>query len=234
MKLPTILEWLEILSFLRGLPAAYAVIITAMVILIVWDWRLTLLALMFQYLVIGFLFVDLLDARLVNMRVLVGLFVCLMLYMTARQVNWARLPADVAEEELLHLSQERRLRAGPYLQSTSLPFRLFLTLMMLLVIFTLAQRSEFQLPAVPSGMGHIQIAVYGLVGMGLLGLGMTSEPLNAGVGILTFLNGFELFYSALEQSVAILVALSAVQLMVTLVISYLTQARHAIPELVDR
>jgi hypothetical protein len=233
MNFPTIFEWLETFDFLRGLPAAFTVIITAMVILIVWDWRLTLLALMLQYLIIGFLFVDLLDPRLVNMRVLVGLFVCLMLYMTARQVNWGRLPVDVAEEELRHLNRERRLRAGPYLQSTSLPFRFFLTLMMLLVVFTLTQRSEFQLPAIPAGMDHIHLAVYSLVGMGLLGMGLTSEPLNAGVAMLTFFNGFELFYSALEQSVAILVALAAVQLMVTLVISYLTQARHAVPELVD-
>ena len=95
MNLPTVFDWLDRLDFLRGVPAAYGVLLTAVLILVAWDWRLTLLALMAQYGIVGFLFVDLLDARLVNIKVLAGFFACLMLYLTARQVNWGRLPADV-------------------------------------------------------------------------------------------------------------------------------------------
>lgn len=233
MNLPTIFDWLDTLDFLRGAPAAYGILVTSVVILIAWDWRLTLLALAAQYLIASFLFVDLLDPRLVNVKVLTGLFLCLMLYMTARQVNWGRMPADVAEVEVVSLSQRRGVYVGPFALPTTTLFRIFLALMMLLIALTLSQRPEFQLPAIPRDLNHINLAVYALVGTGLLGMGTTSEPIRAGISLLTFFTGFELFYSALEQSVVILAMLAIVNLTVTLAIAFLTQARHAIPELVD-
>ncbi len=233
MNLPTLFDWLERLDFLRGTPAAYGILLTAVIILLTWDWRLKLLALAGQYMIAGFLFVDLLDPRLVNVKVLTGLFACLMLYMTARQVNWGKLPVDVTEEEASKLNMDRQIRVGSHLLSTSRLFRVFLTLMALVVVLTMAQRPEYQLPAVAAELSHISLAVYSLIVMGLLGAGLTSEPLQVGMAILMFLSGFELFYSALEQSVGVLASLAAVNLIVTLAISYLTQARHAIPELVD-
>jgi hypothetical protein len=50
---------------------------------------------------------------------------------------------------------------------------------------------------------------------------------------LTFFTGFELFYSALEQSLAMLALLAVANLAIALVISYLVQARHAISALLD-
>jgi len=233
MNLPTIFDVLQRLDFLRGAPAAYGVLLAAAIILIAWDWRLTLLALAAHYVVVGFLFVEVLDPRLVTVKVLTGLFACLMLYMTARQVNWGRLPIDVSEEEADHLSRHLRVRAGRRLLPTSTPFRTFLALMMILVVLTLSQRPEYLLPAIPGELKYFTTGIYALAGMGLLGMGLTSEPLRVGISILLFLTGFELYYSALEQSVALMAALAAVTLAVTLAISYLTQARHAIPSLVD-
>jgi hypothetical protein len=233
MSFPTIFDWLHRLDFLRGDPAAYGALATATIILIVWDWRVTLLALMAQYLIASFLFVDLLDPRLVNVKVLTGLFVCLMLYITGRQVNWGRLPEDVSEEELTLLSQQRGVRVGPYSLPTSTPFRATLALVMILVVLTLSQRPEYHLPALSGELSHFNLAVFALIGMGLLTMSLTSEPLQAGMGVLMSLTGFELFYSALEQEVTILVSLAAVNLVVTLAIAFLTQACHAIPELVD-
>jgi hypothetical protein len=54
------------------------------------------------------------------------------------------------------------------------------------------------------------------------------------MGLLTLLSGFELFYSALEQSVAMLAALAALNLTIAVVVGFLMQARHAIPTLFDR
>lgn len=233
MTFPTIFDLLNRFDYLRGSPAAFAVLLTAVVILVVQDWRFSLLALALQYLFAGFLYVDLLDPRLAIVKVLVGLFVCLILYLTARQVNWGRLPVDVTEAEVIRLSQERRLRLGSDVLPTTTPFRLFLTLMMVLVVVTLAQRPDYQLPVVPESLGHLHLAIYALAGLGLLGLALTAEPLQAGMTVLMFLSGFELFYSALEQSVAMLAALAAVNLVVALAVAYLTQARHALPALFD-
>ena len=233
MTLPTIFDLLERFSYLRGDPAAAVVLLAAIIILVVQDWRLSLLALAVQYLFAGLLFVDLLDPRLAIVKVLVGLFICLILYLTARQVNWGRLPVDVTADEVARLNQERRVRFGAYVLPTTMPFRLFLALMAALVVVTLAQRPGYQLPAVPESLGYLNLAVYALGGLGLLALALKAEPLQAGMGVFMFLSGFELFYSALEQSVAMLAALAAVNLIVALVIAYLAQARHALPALLD-
>jgi hypothetical protein len=103
-------------------------------------------------------------------------------------------------------------------------------LMMALVIWAIATAPGNQLPLVSA---HVNLAIYALAGLGLLGLSLTGEPLKAGMGLLTFLTGFELFYNALEQSVAMLVFLAVANLLVVLVIAYLTQSRHAFAALFD-
>ena len=52
------------------------------------------------------------------------------------------------------------------------------------------------------------LAVLALISMGLVTLSLTSEPLKAGMGLLTFLTGVDLFYSAVEQSVFMLTIMS--------------------------
>jgi uncharacterized membrane protein len=230
IDIPNILEFLEFFDFLRGSIAAYIILVTASVIFIVRDWRWSVLALTVQYLVVGLLFSDVLDPQLAFMKVVVGLFICLILYFTARQVNWGQLPEDVTADEAVQLREERLLRLGPYMLPTDTPFRVFFALMVILAVFTLSQRPVFQLPIVPD---HFTMAVFALVGLGLVNLSFTSEPLKAGMGLLTFLAGFELFYSGLEQSVMMLAFLAVANLMVALVVSYLTQARHAYQALLD-
>jgi hypothetical protein len=227
---PTIFDLLERFGFLRGAPAAYLVLVAAAVVVVIGDWRVSVLALALQYLLAGLLFVDVLDPRLAIIKLFIGLFICLILYITARQVNWGRLPVDITKAEAVQLRDERQIRFGSFLLPTTLPFRLFLALMMALVVWVLAQRAEYSLPVVPE---HVNLAVLALAGMGLLGASLTSEPLKAGMGLLMFLSGFELLYSALDQSVAMLALLSAAEMAVTLVLAYLTQARHAFVALVD-
>jgi hypothetical protein len=53
------------------------------------------------------------------------------------------------------------------------------------------------------------------------------------LGLLTFMSGAELFYSALEQSVAMIGMLAVANLCLALVIAYLTQTRHAYQALLD-
>lgn len=226
MQFPTIFEWIERLSFLRGLPAAYLALLSALVIVVVWDWRIAVLALAVQYLATAVLFVDVLDPRLAIVKLLVGWFICLMLYFTARQVNWGRLPEDVRPEEAVHRRPDRQIRFGRYLLPSNVPFRFFLGLMVALAALSLPSRPAFRLPAVSEAMN---VAIFGLGGMGLLGLSLTTEPLKAGMGLLIFMSGFQLFYNSLEQSVAMLVFLAIGDLTLTLAIAHLTQSRHALP-----
>ncbi len=229
-EIPGILDYLRLLDPLRGLPAVYILIVTAEILIVLHDWRISLLALLVQYLVAGLLFADILLPHLAFTKVLVGMFICLILYLTARQVNWGQLPEDISEDEAVLLRKERLIRFGPYLLPTDTPFRLFVGLMVLLAAWSLSQQPAFHLPAVPD---HFNLAVFSLVGLGVAMAGLTTEPLRAGFGLLTLLTGFELFYLALEQSAAVLLSLVTATFAVSLVIAYLAQARHAIHHLVD-
>lgn len=60
-----------------------------------------------------------------------------------------------------------------------------------------------------------------LVGIGLLQLGMTTQPVYVAIGLLTFLSGFEVLYSALEESVLLAGLLAVVNLGIALAGSYL-------------
>lgn len=222
---PTLFDWLEILAPVRGLPAAAIVLVAGIIILVFRDWRLSVFALLAQYLAATLLFVEVLDPRLAIVKLLTGTFICLILYITARQVAWGELPEDVSAEEAVQLRSERQIRLGPYALPTSLPFRVFLAFQVALAVWVFGQQPTYRLPGI--AMSSVTLGVYALVGMGLLQVSLTTEPLKAGIGLLMFMAGFELFYHALEQSVLMLAALAATNLVLALAISYLVQVRHS-------
>ncbi len=231
--MPTIFDLLAQFDFLRGLSAVYLVLLTAVLVVVAWDWRLALLALASQYLLAGLLFVDVLDPRLMVVKVINGFFVCLILYITARQVNWGRLPSDLTEAEQARLGQEPRVALGPVSMPPQAPLRLFLVMLLVLLIFTVGQRPSLLLPGIVEELSYLNLAIFILVGIGLLGAASNSAPLPAGMSALMFLTGFELFYSLLEQSVAMLALLVVVNLVTALTIAYLTQRYRAWSVLVE-
>ena len=233
MNIPTIFDWLTRFEFLRGLPAVYLVLLTAVFIILVWDWRLALIGLAGQYLLAGLLFVDILDPRLAMIKVLVGLFNCLILTITAGQVNWGRLPPDVTLEEMSQLEPVQRIQVGPLRVPANVPARLLWAAVMLVVVLVVAGRPSYQLVAVDENLAYLNLAVYALVAMGVLGLTLTTDPFQAGIGALMFLMGFELFYGVLEQSNTVLATLAAVNLIVTIAVAYLTQARFSFKAILD-
>ncbi len=231
MNFPSIFDWLERAEPLRGFPAAYIVIIAAAIVVLVWEWRVNLLALLVFYLSAGLLFVDVLDPRLAYIKVIVGLFICLMLYFTARQVNWGSLPPDLSPTEAEQLrGRPQMVQIGRFHFPLSGLLRVVLVLVVALVVLNVGTRPSMELPAVPT---HVNLAIWGLLALGLLGLGSTTEPLKAGMGLLIFLTGFELLYNTLEQSAAVLATLAAANLIITLAVAYLTQARHTLPISLD-
>jgi hypothetical protein len=60
-----------------------------------------------------------------------------------------------------------------------------------------------------------------LMGMGLLYVGMTTQPMRIVVGLLTFLAGFEILYAAVETSVLVATLLAVITLGLTLAGAYL-------------
>lgn len=214
MSIYTILDRLE---FLRGQPAALLVLVAAALAIAAWDMRLVLPALGVHYLASFLLYVDVLDPRLAIVYTLSGVVVTLIMTITAAQVQWGRLPAWADSD------REQGWAVGPFRLTTQRLLRLVTAIAVPIAVLALSRADLLPQPddLLPA---HVWLAVVGLVGLGLVGVA-TGGPLLSGVGLLLFLNGFDLLNSSVEQSIALVVALSAANLLVALVIAYLAQAR---------
>lgn len=65
-----------------------------------------------------------------------------------------------------------------------------------------------------------------LIGMGLLHLGVTDQPIRVTVGLMTVLAGFEVLYAAVENSVLVAALLAIINLGLALVGAYLMTASN--------
>jgi hypothetical protein len=63
-----------------------------------------------------------------------------------------------------------------------------------------------------------------LMGMGIFYLGLSDHPFRVGIGILTFLSGFEILFATFENSPMVAGFLSVITLGIALVCSYLIAA----------
>jgi hypothetical protein len=227
---PNIFEWLERAAPLQGFPAATIVLLAAAVVVAIWDWRVALFALVVQYLAGGLLFADLLDPRLAFVKFLAGMFICLMLYMTARQVEWGRQPADLSPAEQSRLHPRRTVAIWRFTLPALHLLHLVLVVAVVFLVFVLADRPAFQLAIIPD---YVSLAVLGLTALGLLGMLISGEPMKAGMSFLLFMTGFELLYNTLDQTVVMLILLAVANMAFTLTIAYLTQLRYAPPVALD-
>ena len=209
--MPTLSEVIARLSFLTTSPAVAGLVVTASLIIVLRDWRVSLAALLAQYILVGFLLTRLIAPEVATVKTLVGALICLILYLTARRVRWGRQSKD--EVPTSSILQE--------VFPVSLPFRLLAVILMGLVTSSLL--NNYPLPELPKDIGF---ACYWLALMGLLAMILTTEPLKAGLGLLTFMAGFELFYVALEKSLSVVGFLGIVNLFMALAIAYLASAKE--------
>jgi hypothetical protein len=213
----TMADLFQNFAFLQGTPAVLLIAGTAALILFLRDWRWSLAALVVQYLAAGLLFAGLLEPQMAGVKVVVGLFTCLILYLTGRQVEWHYPFIDISSSSK---RPERTVSIGPLAVPAGMLLRSALALVVGAVTLLLLPRSEQNpLP------GLVALAAYLLIVMGLVTLGVHLQPYKAGMGLLSFLTGFDLLYSALAFSSTMLIFFTAAHLLVALVISYMTQ-RH--------
>ena len=216
--LPTLANLLDALSFLGKEPAAIGVLATSLLLIVGRDWRWSLLILSVQYVLAGWLLTGVLEPQVAVLKILVGVMICLVLYLTARQVQWNSSSSD----------REQRSNPRARLVSSGLIFRLLVSLVAAVAIYQLYRRGiNLPLLEMPS---HIVLATISLAAMGLLALGLTEEPLRAGIGLLTVITGFELFYHSLEQGLTVIAFLVGIDFLIGIVTAYLTIAHNLSPE----
>ena len=86
--MPSLYEVLDQLGFITRELAIVGLFVTAAVIVLVSDWRASLLALLGQYLLAGLVLSRLVLPEVALIKVLIGALVCFMLYLAARQAGW--------------------------------------------------------------------------------------------------------------------------------------------------
>lgn len=216
--MPSLHEILDQLQFITRDLAVLGLFVTGGLIALVWDWRMSLLALLGQYLLAGFILSQLVLPEIALIKVLIGTLICPMLYLAARQAGWqANRSPFLTSGKPAEEGQGDVFPAG-------FAFRLLAVTLMALLTVTLSR--TYPLPAIPPDVG---LGCYWLILTGLLVLMMTEEPLKAGQGLLTAVVGFELLYAPLERSLAMVWLWAAVNLLLTLAIAYLAVVRGSGP-----
>jgi hypothetical protein len=197
------------------IPALVALLAAGSLLVVFSDWRAGIAALLLEYAAAAALLTQLVILEVALVKLITGALVVAILTLTGWQLNFGRpaapgVPAWQARFEV----------------PTALPFRLMAVTMAVVSALYVAGQPQFILPGLDQAP-TINAASYLLMALGLLNLGLTEEPLRAGLGLLTLLLGFEIFYAAVEPSLAVVALIAAVELAVALAVSYLAALQYA-------
>lgn len=185
--------WNEILAYIP----VVLVSIASLLLLLQVNWRWSIIALSLQYIAVFWMVLAIWPVGLAAVKLVTG------------WMAGAVLGASVSGEEGLKLSFKEI--------NQELRFRFVLGLLIVLFMFLISSRIDNLLPIPNSFLVGGGV----LMGMGLLQVGLTREPLRVVLGLLTFLSGFEVYYAFIENSVMVTGFLAIITLGIALIGAYL-------------
>ena len=216
--MPALIDLLARISFLAAMPAVAGILITAGLLVVNRDWRLSVIALTVQYFFVVLLLTRQIRLEVAAVKGLIGWLICMVFYLTERRAGELQQP-QVAEGGAPPQRWHR------WILSARASFYLLAGMLVAVAAYTAAL--HIPLPQVP---GDITLACYLLTGLGLLLIGLSEEPMQVGLGLLTFLSGFDLFYVALEPSLAVAGLLGTASFLIALATAYLRTVQIAAGE----
>ena len=157
-----------------------------------------------QYISVSWLTFTSLPAAGVSAKLVTGFLVCVILYLGIRQVGDDPSPGD---DQLL---------------STNIPFRVIALLLVTVASVSVASSNLFAQFEISM---EANVGASFLIASSLLNLGLGTDQLRSGIGLLTLISGGELIYSFIEPSLALIALLSMVHLGIVLAISYIISIR---------
>ncbi len=213
----TFIRWVERLATVATTPALIGLVLALGVVLVARRWPAQVVGMAVMYAVVGVLHARVIRPEVVLVKLLVGAVVCLALAATGGSAAVSSRNGEGEERP----SGRRGFFRRPFRLADDTPLRGGALLAALVIAYAGSQR--FPLPQVPL---FISLSCYLLAVVGLFLSGMAEEPLPVGLGLLVFLNGFDLFFGALEPSLVVAGLLGMVQLLVTLAVAYLALPRE--------
>lgn len=202
-------------------PAIFLIILTSLTLMLVKEWRIIFLALALQYVGVSILVGISWPLGMVLVKWITGWMVGIVLAM-----GIISLPIPLRKEYEIS-AVHPTLPALPDLffenihTITAVLFRFFTAVLAIMTFLSISPQFSDWFP------GATQQQTAGaliLIGLGLLQIGFTGHPLQATLGLLTTLSGFEIVYAALESSALIAGLLAAANLGLALAGAYLIVA----------
>jgi hypothetical protein len=206
----------QVLTNLAGLPLMAGLLLAAAIAFLTSDWRLSLTALLLQYLLVSAALASAIRAEVAIVKILVGVLVVSILYLTARRTQDVRRPFEPARADVRVLGMEFRLGAGPL----GLPVRFLVVILAVLAVLRLFE--GYDLPFIDTATA---LAATWLALLGLIGLILSDNPLRTATALFTILAGFDLVYAQLETSLAVVGFWGALLILTALGFAYLAIAQ---------
>lgn len=171
----------------------------------------SMIILMVQYIAVSWLASTSLPAAGVTAKLVTGLLVCVILYLGIRQIGDDPLQGD---DQLL---------------SANLPFSIIALLLITVASVSVARSTLFAQFDIRM---EASVGALFLIASSLLNLGLGTDQLRIGIGLLTLVSGAELIYGFIEPALALIALLAMVHLGIVLVISYIIsiKVRYAMSE----
>ena len=211
------------IAALPGTAVLIALLIAAGLLVVLTNWRLLIFVLGAQYILIGLMLTRVVPIELAAVKALVGVMICPVLYITARRMHWGQAEEESDTEDDAPRAAQLRRRWW-WIIGPGLPVRLIVTVLALAMSISLASRNPLPITADQALSRDLTIGAFSVMLLGLINQALAENPLKVGIGLLSFLAGFELFFTAVEPTLTIVGLLGLTNLILALAISYLTTA----------
>lgn len=208
-------------SFIAGAPAIVGLILTAAIIFLASNWRLSLAALLVQYVLVGLTLTRSIRAEIAIVKILVGVLVVSILYLSARNTQDGNEPQERATDGQQFFGLRLGWEAGPL----GMPLRILTLVMVALAAIHFFDEYRALLPILDSDASmvspDIAFVSMWLAAMGVIGLVVSGDPLRVAPAVLTIVTAFDLVYVGVEPNVAIIGFVAALTLLAALALAYL-------------
>lgn len=180
--------------------AVVGLAITGSMLVLLDDRRLLVITLIVQYVFVALIISFTLNIQIAGSKWIAGVVSSIIFYQYLRNMDWKRQASE----------------------SGTIKFnRFFRFVAVLLVLLVAIGVSSVKLVDIEGIAPEVGLGTALLVCLSFLHLGLCEEPMRVGIGLLTLLSGFEITYSLLEPSLAVVGLLACVHISIALVTGYL-------------
>ncbi len=196
------------MDLISGSVALIGLVIAAACIVLISNWRLALVALSFQYILLGLLLSNIVQPSVATVRVLSGAIVVFILLLSTEH-------RAAQQRKSERRNPQSVVGSGPIF-IVGFAFRFFAVALVAVALIGFANSMTFLgLPA------YVLFGSMWLMAIGLLIAMLSRDALRLGLGILTFTGGFGILDTAIEGSLFLYGLINIADLLIALVVSHL-------------